>query len=79
MLMKWLPAGQAVVALAYGLVIGTRAAPGPVLIVERLLRGEPLSVVVGRTAAGLLGRYAAVATLVGAAQDERWRRERRRA
>lgn len=78
MLLKWLPAGRALVALGYGLAIGTRAAPGAALVVERLLAGTAPRVVAGYAAAGLLGRYSAVATMLSAASDRRWRQERRR-
>ncbi|HYI22217.1 MAG TPA: glycosyltransferase [Candidatus Limnocylindrales bacterium] len=78
LLLKWLRAPRALAALAYGLVVGTRAAPGPLLVVERLVAGQPPPEVATNAAAGLLGRYLALATLICAAAQPAWRRERRR-
>ena len=73
LLLKWLDPWQGLVVLGYGLLVGTRFAPGPVLLAERLLAGDTQAV--RRAAAGFAGRCAALATLAAAARDPRWRRE----
>jgi len=77
LLLKWLRPPRAVAALAYGLLVGTRATPGPVLVIERLAAGQPPEEVMNNAAAGLIGRYLALATLIRAATQPAWRRERR--
>jgi GT2 family glycosyltransferase len=76
LLLKWLDPWRALIVLAYGLLVGTRSAPGPALLVERVLAGDRDAPV--HAAAGLVGRYAAIVTLASAASDREWRRATRR-
>ena len=78
LLLKWLRAPRALAALGYGLMVGTRAAPGPLLVFERLAAGQAPAEVATNAAAGFIGRYLALATLIRAATQPAWRRERRR-
>jgi glycosyltransferase involved in cell wall biosynthesis len=63
-LLKRLAFWQKPIALVYGLAVGNRGAPGLALFVERIVREERRGDVLARSAAGLLGRLLAIATLV---------------
>lgn len=65
--LRWLPRRRALAVLAYGLLVGSREAPGLVAAVERLARGEDPRAVLRRAAAAERSRLEAVATLAAGA------------
>lgn len=70
-LLKHLPLGRRLVAIGYGLLVGTRADPGPLLALEQIATGNP-----PREVAASL-RVASAARLRAFATWRRWRRSRR--
>lgn len=69
-LLKHLPAGRRLVAVTYGLLVGTRANPGPLLALELLASGHSPREVVGRLRVATAARLAAFRTWC------RWKRSR---
>ena len=63
-LAKHLDGSRRIVAIAYGLAVGTRDNPGPILALERLARERPRRAVAARAAAATRGRIAAFRTLL---------------
>ncbi len=64
-LTKNLSPARAAVAISYSLVVGTRLAPGPVLAVERMFRGdEPTGLILKRATASMVGRVWGLLTYV---------------
>jgi GT2 family glycosyltransferase len=67
-LLRWLPWWRKPLALAYGLLVGSRRAPGLAAAVERALRGQAPRDVLGRLEASTRARLDAVATWRAAAK-----------
>jgi glycosyltransferase involved in cell wall biosynthesis len=76
-MLRHLPPGMKVVAFVYGLAIGTRGSPGPVLLAERLVRGTDRVAVVRLFLAATMGRLLALSTYVRSATARRAERAAR--
>jgi hypothetical protein len=72
LLLRWLPAWRKPIALAYAFLVGSRRAPGLLLLPERLAREGDYAAVARRFRAAQRGRAEAVATAVSARLAERW-------
>jgi glycosyltransferase involved in cell wall biosynthesis len=70
-LLKHLGPGRRAVAIAYALLVGSNADPGPALALLAVLRGRPAGEVLGRMRVATAGRIAAFRSW------SRWRRSRR--
>jgi len=70
-LLRWLPWWRKVVALAWGLLVGSRKAPGALLAVERLLHEPDGAAVAARSRTALEGRLQGLATFGRALRDDR--------
>lgn len=69
LLLRWLPWWQKSLALAYGLLVGTRNAPGVLLAGERLVRAPDRRGTLGSFRVAVEGRLGAVATAIAARGD----------
>jgi glycosyltransferase involved in cell wall biosynthesis len=69
-LLRWLPAWKKPLAMAYGVLVGSRRAPGPLLALERMLRGEPSGAVLARAGVCTRARLSGVNTALSAARKE---------
>jgi hypothetical protein len=69
-LLRWLPAWKKPLAMAYAVLVGSRRAPGALLAVERVFRGESLRAVLARAAVCTRARMSAVNTLRSAAAQK---------
>lgn len=63
-LLKWLPWWKKAITLAYGLLVGSRRAPGLLLVFERLAREAGRRSVLERFGAAMRGRFTALGTFV---------------
>ncbi len=68
-LLRWLPAWKKPIAMAYGVLVGSRRAPGPLLVLERALRGEPLRGLGARARVCARARLSAVHTALAASRE----------
>jgi glycosyltransferase involved in cell wall biosynthesis len=66
LLLKWLPWWRRFAATVYWLLVGTRVAPGLLLLAERLLRQRDRRSVFHRYRAALRGRFAGARTFISA-------------
>jgi GT2 family glycosyltransferase len=68
-LLRWLPWRRKLTALAFGLLVGTRQAPGLVAGIERLIRDRDRSGAAGRLGLATRARLGAIATAFRAARS----------
>lgn len=68
-LLRWLPPLRKAVVLGYSLLVGSRRAPGPLLALERLARGEPARRVGARTRVASRARLAGLHTALTASRE----------
>jgi Glycosyltransferase like family 2 len=66
---RWLPWPRKLAALVYSALVGQRNAPGPLLVMERLVRGEPPGEVMRRALWAATGRMRAVRSLTAGRRD----------